>query len=259
MINIGMIPARFHSTRFPGKPLADLLGKPLIIHTWERASQAACLDAIFIATDDVRIKNVAEQYGARVIMTSPEALSGTDRIAEAAGQLAADFITNIQGDEPLITPGMIENVAKALEKADDCETATLKTALRSEEELLDPHTVKVVTDHRNRALYFSRLPIPFSPDFSFDAGAHPAPGERKRSLEGYYKHIGIYCYRKNFLMRFTRMKPTFLEQTERLEQLRILENGYPIAVAETHGQSVGVDTPGDLEKLIALLHERETG
>jgi len=258
MQNIGIIPARFRSTRFPGKALADLLGKPMVVRIWERASQAGCLDRVIIATDDRRIKDAAENYGAQVVMTSSEALSGTDRIAEAAADLDVEFITNIQGDEPFITSDMIESAAEALTRADDCEMSTLKTALRSEMELCDPNVVKVITDHQNRALYFSRFPLPFREKRkvdSVDAGKEPPEAV---SLAGDFKHIGLYCYRKRFLQKFASMEPGFLEKTEKLEQLRVLENGYRIAVALTKQESFGVDTPEDLKKVISLLKERDT-
>ena len=256
MQNIGIIPARFHSTRFPGKALADLLGKPMVVRIWERASQAGCLDRVIIATDDRRIKDAAENYGAQVVMTSSEAPSGTDRIAEVAAGLDAEFITNIQGDEPFITSDMIESAAEALTRADDCEISTLKTALRSEMELYDPNVVKVITDHQNRALYFSRYPLPFHEKRNGASGAAGKEPPEAVTPERFFKHIGLYCYRKGFLQKFARMEPGFLEKTEKLEQLRVLENGYRITVAKTNQESFGVDTPEDLEKVIRLLKKR---
>jgi 3-deoxy-manno-octulosonate cytidylyltransferase (CMP-KDO synthetase) len=257
MQNVGIIPARFHSTRFPGKALADLLGKPMIVHIWERAIQAECLDRVIIATDDPRIREAAEIHGAPVVMTSPEAPSGTDRIAEAAADLDAAFITNIQGDEPLITADMIEAAAGALAQAEDCQMSTLRAALRDEAELYDPNVVKVITDRRDRALYFSRLPLPYSEKMNgFPRAGQKAPAG-PFSLDGYFKHVGLYCYRKSFLLAFAGLRAGFLEETEKLEQLRVLENGYRIAVAFTNQDPVGVDTPEDLNKVIALLKERE--
>jgi len=257
MQNVGIIPARYHATRFPGKPLADILGRPMVVHIWDRARKAPCLDRVFIATDDPRIKEAAERHGAPVVMTSPEAVSGTDRIAEAAAHLEAEMITNIQGDEPLITSAMIEATAEALLQADDCRMSTLKTALRHRDELLDPNIVKVITDCRNRAIYFSRLPLPFSGNLNGASRMDLIYSDKAISLEGFFKHIGLYCYRKKFLMAFTGMKRGFLEQAEKLEQLRALENGYQISVAVTKQDSIGVDTPADLKKVIDILKRRD--
>ncbi|MFH0775797.1 MAG: 3-deoxy-manno-octulosonate cytidylyltransferase [bacterium] len=222
---IGVIPARFSSTRFPGKVLADLWGKPMLWWTYNQAKKA--LPNIIIATDDERIKEVAETFGADVVMTSSSHPSGTDRVAEAISGIDVDVVINIQADEPLIPPEMIRQVAKLLEQG--VLMATLRRRIEKEE-ARDPNIVKVVCDVESYALYFSRTPIPHNGDF--------------------YKHIGIYGYKKDFLMDFVKLSPTPLEKQERLEQLRALEHGYKIKVGLTEYNSISVDTPEDLEAVL---------
>lgn len=212
---------------------------------YERAGLAALIDEVVVATDDERIFNAVKGFGGKVVMTSPEHRSGTDRVAEAAGSFPeAAVIVNIQGDEPLIESGAIDKAIRPLLDDPALEVATLKTPITDEEEYLDPHAVKVVTDREGYALYFSRSPMPYGlKDFSGSADA------QKKA----FKHIGLYVYRRDFLLRFSRWKQTRLEAAERLEQLRALENGVRIKVIETACNPVSVDTPEDLEKVRAIM------
>lgn len=230
-----VIPARYGSTRFPGKPLADLWGKPVIQHVYERAREARLAGRVIVATDEERIGAAARGFGAEVAMTSADHPSGTDRVAEVARGLAAELIVNVQGDEPLIEPGAIDAAIGPL--AADCsiEMGTLCCPIEAVEELANPNVVKVVVDREGFALYFSRLPIPFVRD----RGA-----EARR-----YRHIGLYVYRREFLLELAALPPTLLEQAERLEQLRALEYGHRIRVVEVESAWPGVDTPEDLERV----------
>ncbi|HDQ45966.1 MAG TPA: 3-deoxy-manno-octulosonate cytidylyltransferase [bacterium] len=245
---VGVIPARWASSRLPGKPLTDLAGKPMIRHVVERVSQARLLDEVIVATDDARILQVVEDFGGRAVMTDPGLASGTDRVAEAVRSLDADIVVNIQGDEPLIPARAVDEAARILLDDPSVEMGTLVTAFRSAEELFSPHTAKVVTDDSGFALYFSRSPIPFCRDAS-----DPSVW-LKRGV--YRKHIGIYVYRKTFLLRFAGWKPGRLEEAEKLEQLRALAHGVRIRVAETEYDPVCVDTPEDAERVRTLLRER---
>lgn len=222
---IGVIPARFSSKRFPGKVLADVCGKPMLWWTYNQAKKA--LSNIIIATDDERVKEVAEGFGADVVMTKPTHPSGTDRVAEAVSDIPVDAVINIQADEPLIPPEMIMEVAKLLDET-DVLMATLKKRIERQE-AEDPNIVKVVCDVKGYALYFSRALIPHNGDF--------------------YKHIGIYGYKKDFLMKLVNLLPTPLEKSEKLEQLKVLEHGYKIKVGLTEYDSISVDTPSDIKKL----------
>ena len=227
-----IIPARYNSTRFEGKPLAEINGKPMIYHVYQRSKMAKCVDDVIVATDDERIKNVVEEFNGKVVMTSNEHKSGTDRIAEVARNIDADIIVNVQGDEPLIEPKAIEQAIMPLIDDENVMMCTLMTKITNEAEYGDPNIVKVVTDNKGFALYFSRSLIPY-------------PREKERLK--IYKHIGIYVYRKDFLLEFANLQPTQLEQIECLEQLRVLENGFKIKVIETNYDSISVDTPRDLE------------
>jgi 3-deoxy-manno-octulosonate cytidylyltransferase (CMP-KDO synthetase) len=238
---IGIIPARYGSTRFPGKPLADILGKPMIQHVWERASRTKTLKKVIIATDDERIIEKAKEFGAEAVLTSPSLSSGTERVAEAVRDLDVDIVANIQGDEPLIEPKAIDEAVKSLINDPKIPMATLAYQTTKKEEIEDPNVVKVVFNKDNFALYFSRSPIPFS--------KIQDPGSRLQA----YKHLGLYIYRKEFLAKLVQLEPSPLESIEGLEQLRVLENGYRIKVVETKYDSVGVDTPEDLEKVKAHL------
>lgn len=234
-----IIPARYGSTRFPGKPLADLNGISMIRRVWEAASGCAGHNGIAVATDDERIANHVNTFGTAII-TSAEHPSGTDRCMEAFEKSGfdADVIVNIQGDEPFIKQEQILSLV-ALFKHPEVQIATLKKAIEDREEIDNPNVVKVVTDKNEKALYFSRSRIPFARD--------------NESKTVYFRHIGMYAYRKAALKAITLLQPSFLEETEKLEQLRWLENGYHIAVGETHWQSPAVDTPEDLEKVKTFL------
>ncbi len=242
---IGVIPARYGSTRFPGKPLADILGKPMIQHVWERASQAKTLEKMIIATDDERILRKAKEFGAEAVLTSSSLSSGTERVAETVRDLDADIVANIQGDEPLIKPRAIDEAIKSLIDDPEIPMATLAYKMTEKEEIEDPNVVKVVFDKDNFALYFSRSPIPYS------------KLKTQNSKLKTYKHLGLYVYRKEFLLKLAKMEPSPLERMEGLEQLRVLENGYRIKVVETEYDSIGVDTPEDLKRVKALLQENQ--
>lgn len=234
---VGLIPARYHSTRLPGKPLALINGRPMIEHVYKRAVQSAYLEEVWVATDDLRIKETVEGFGGQAVMTSASHATGTDRLAEAAAKLEAEIIVNIQGDEPLIDPVMIDTAVKPLLNHPELQMATLKQEITAEEDKNSPNVVKVVTDCHNLALYFSRSLMPY-------------PRVKGAKV---YKHIGLYVYRKDFLLQFSKMPQTPLEISESLEQLRALENGYAVYVAETDCSSVGVDTKEDLLKVEEIL------
>jgi 3-deoxy-manno-octulosonate cytidylyltransferase (CMP-KDO synthetase) len=225
---IAIIPARFQSTRLPGKPIIEIQGKSLIEHVYRRVQMARSVDRIVVATDDRRIAQVVEGFGGTVMMTRPDHLSGTDRLAEAAGQLAEDtLIVNVQGDEPMIEPLAIDRLIEAAQM-NDAEIVTLMTPIRRPSDIQDANRVKVVTDRKGFALYFSRSPIP--------------------SDGTCFLHLGLYVYRAGFLRTFSRLERTPLELAERLEQLRALEHGYRIRVVEVESESWGIDTPADLER-----------
>jgi 3-deoxy-manno-octulosonate cytidylyltransferase (CMP-KDO synthetase) len=242
---VAVIPARYASSRLPGKPLADINGKPMIQHVVERARQARLVDDVIVATDDARIVDAVCGFGGTAVMTPVECRSGSDRIAIIARDLSStEIIVNVQGDEPVIPPAMIdEAIAPLLEDA-SLPVGTLVTRLRSTEELLDPNTVKVVMDRSGRCLYFSRSPIPFGRDLTAAELVERCP---------VYRHIGMYVYRRTFLLQYAALEPTALEQAEKLEQLRILEHGFPIHAAITAHMSIAVDTPADLERVRKLL------
>ncbi|HQI41042.1 MAG: 3-deoxy-D-manno-octulosonate cytidylyltransferase [Ignavibacteriales bacterium UTCHB2] len=238
---LGVIPARFASTRLMGKPLADIGGKSLLQHTYEGASKSKLLDKIVIAVDDEQVAKTAKKFGASVIMTPKDCQTGSDRIAIVAKEFPrADIIVNIQGDEPFISGMMIDQAIEPLIFDPDVNVSTLAKLIDKVEELESPSVVKVVFDYKNFALYFSRSPIPFVRDAK----------NSKEMLENadIYKHIGLYVFRKDYLIKFTQLEPTDLEQWEKLEQLRMLENGFKIKIVETEFDSFSVDTPEDLEK-----------
>ena len=230
-----IIPARYASTRFPGKPLALIQGRPMIQWVHEKAQGARLAGEVWVATDDDRIAEAVKKFGGKVRMTSPDHPSGTDRVAEVARDLASDIIVNLQGDEPAIDSEQIDLVIRALADDPIAHMATLAAPIESEEEKNNPNVVKVVFDNQGNALYFSRYPIPFQRD--------------PKSSEERYKHIGLYAYRRDFLQTFSSLPPTPLEKSECLEQLRALENGYRIKVAVTRYRGAGVDTPEDWERL----------
>ena len=239
----GIIPARFASTRFPGKPLHPIAGKPLVQHVVERCREAKSLGDVIVATDDERIAKVAREF-CTVEMTRTDHLSGTDRIAEVAARLDCDAVVNVQGDEPLIPATVIDAVASALT---DAEMTTAATPVRNIAEYSDPNAVKVVVDAAGRALYFSRRTIPFVRD-----SAEESP-EQQLAAFPVLKHLGIYGYRRDTLKRLVEFAASPLEQAERLEQLRALENGIGIAVCLVEYESIGVDVPEDVQRVEALM------
>ena len=237
-----IIPARWASTRFPGKPLVNLRGKPLVQHVWERANRAKCVGRVIIATDDMRIAEAAFDFGAEVALTSPKHPTGTDRLAEVAGKLkSAAIILNVQGDEPDIAPSTIDRLVGALQDDPGLGMVTAANPVTDLADVQNPHVVKVVTDLAGRALYFSRSVIP-----------HDRDGHRGIR---YLRHQGIYGYRRQVLLAFVKWKPTPLEQAEKLEQLRALEHGIAIGVIVVRRGSVGVDVPGDLAKAERALRK----
>jgi 3-deoxy-manno-octulosonate cytidylyltransferase (CMP-KDO synthetase) len=238
MKTLGVIPARYGAQRFPGKPLALIAGKPLVQRVYEQAKQAKRLDRVVVATDDTRIAEAVKKFGGEVVMTSPVCPSGTDRAAEVARQLDCDRIVNIQGDEPLMRPEMIDQLVDGLA---DCGMATLARLIESAEVLANPNIVKVVFATNGNALYFSRYPIPFVRD-----AAATTP---------HFKHLGVYAYRRDFLLKFVQLPPSELEKTEKLEQLRALENGFAIKVLVTPYDSVGVDVPADVKIVEEILRK----
>jgi 3-deoxy-manno-octulosonate cytidylyltransferase (CMP-KDO synthetase) len=240
MKTLGVIPARFGAQRFPGKPLALIAGKPLIQRVYEQARKAKSLDAVVVATDDERIVDVVRAFAGAVAMTSPDCPSGTDRAAEIARQFNCEFVVNIQGDEPLMRPEMIDQLVEGIAADPHCQMATLARRIESKEVLANPNAVKVVFAANGNALYFSRHPIPFVRDA---AGTKPE----------HFKHLGIYAYRREFLLKFVTLAPSRLEKTEKLEQLRALENGFAIKVLVTPHDSIGVDTPEDVKLVEEIL------
>lgn len=243
---VGIIPARYASTRFPGKPLADILGKPMIQRVYERASQV--LDTVVVATDDQRIYEAVVNFGGRVVMTSEHHKTGTDRCYEALTKLPEtyDVVINIQGDEPFIAIDQIEAV-KSCFVSDQIQLATLVKPLdahTSMDELENPNTPKVVLSQTGEALYFSRSVVPY---------VRGVEQSKWASTQTFYKHIGIYAYRADILERITQMAQTPLEKAESLEQLRWLENGLRIHVAVTHSENHSIDTPEDLQRVVTLM------
>jgi len=239
---VAIIPARYHSTRFPGKALAKLLNKPLIQWVWEAVNNSNLFDQVMVATDSVKIKEVVDNFGGIAILTSKEHQSGTDRIAEVAESLDSDIIVNVQGDEPLINQKVLTSLLQIFEDS-SIQIASLMTKIKDLKQLSNPNLVKVVVDNISNALYFSRSVIPYNRD-----NIH---------FEDYWQHIGVYAYRRNALMRLVKLPSGKLEQAEKLEQLRALENGIPIKMIKTEYNGIGVDTPEDLLKLESLLKEMD--
>lgn len=240
---IGIIPARYGSTRLEGKPLKDICGKPMIQRVYEAAQGARLLDQIYVATDDQRIVHAVESFGGNVRLTSPDHKTGTDRIAEVAANLDAEIVVNLQGDEPLLNPAMIDEVIQPFVDDPALPMSTLCVPILEEEALHDPNVVKVVFDQRGNALYFSRSLIPYP---------------RKRDNFTAYEHLGLYAYRKDFLMTYISLPQSRLEINESLEQLRVLEAGYRLkVVVSAHPyDGVSVDTPEDLERVRQLVQAR---
>jgi 3-deoxy-manno-octulosonate cytidylyltransferase (CMP-KDO synthetase) len=242
---VGMIPSRYASTRFPGKPLAVIQGKTMIRRVYEQCAKAVSLDGVYVATDDERIAAEVRSFGGEYLMTSPDHLSGTDRLAEASGYVEADIVVNIQGDQPFIEPGMIDEAVQPLLDDPGLPMSTLKQKLTDPRDYDNPNVVKVVTDTKGFALYFSRSRIPYP---------------RNTDSVSLYEHVGLYVYRKDFLCLLAILAPTSLEKVELLEQLRVIENGYKIKVVETKKISselsgFSVDTPEDLDRIQEILQK----
>jgi 3-deoxy-manno-octulosonate cytidylyltransferase (CMP-KDO synthetase) len=234
---IGVIPARYGSTRFPGKPLALINGKPMIQRVYEQVAESRLLDEVVVATDHEKIKETVESFGGNAVMTSTDHETGSDRMAEVTTKVEGDFYVNIQGDEPLIPCELVDALVEAAKEAPDA-VVTAKTPIENIDDVSNPNVVKVVTNNQGFALYFSRSVIPFN---------------RANKETTYYKHLGIYGYPKAVINEFVQLPPSNLEEVEVLEQHRLLDNGYPIKVVETSYQVVGVDTPEDIEKVEKIL------
>jgi 3-deoxy-manno-octulosonate cytidylyltransferase (CMP-KDO synthetase) len=266
MSAVVLIPARYNSTRFPGKLLAPLKGMPLIQHAYMNSSKSLLSSDVIVATDNKEIHEQVLSFGGKCVMTSSKHLSGTDRIAEVARSLSYDIIVNVQGDEPLIKPTMIDDVISVLEDK-RASVGTLAVKIRDYGEIFNPNVVKVVFDEDGIAFYFSRAPIPYhrdewrqqsiehsakSKDFSSSFGFRPQSSEPQAFY--CYKHIGIYSYRRDVLIKLSELPQSRLEVIEKLEQLRALENNYKIRVKETTSETFGVDTPEDLERIDKWLN-----
>ena len=236
-----VIPARYESSRLPGKPLADIAGRSMVEHVYRRAQAASCVPAVLVATDDTRIRDAVAAFGGDVRMTAQSHRSGTERVAEAARDLHCDLVVNLQADEPLVDPGAIDLAVAALVDAPQVLMSTVRCPITDPAALADPNVVKVVVDGQGFALYFSRAAIPHLPN-----------GD-PRVPPGTYKHVGLYAYRRDFLLQLAALDPTPLERAERLEQLRALEHGYRIQTVEVTKDPVGVDTPEDLERVRRIV------
>ncbi|HIE28915.1 TPA: 3-deoxy-manno-octulosonate cytidylyltransferase [Candidatus Poribacteria bacterium] len=245
---IGIIPARYKSSRFEGKALANILGKPMVQRVYERAVQAETLDDVIVATDDERIFDCVKKFNGKVVMTSVDCPTGTDRVAEVAADehrifslQDSDIIANVQGDEPLLEPAMLDSMIRPFFADPSLQVSTLAQLISSEQDYRNPNVVKVVTDKNGFAMYFSRAPIPGTKARKWHEGIKS------------YRHIGLYAYKRDCLLKFIKMSPARFEQIEGLEQLRFLENGIPIKVVETQYSTIGVDTPLDLQRVIEVL------
>ncbi len=239
------IPARYSSTRFPGKPLALLGGKPVIEHVYRRAAAAPFVDEVIVATDDQRIFDAVKAFGGEVRMTSPEHKSGSDRLAEMFESVDCKLVVNLQGDEPLLEPETIETAIEGFFSGEHTFVSTVMTRIRDRETLLDPNAVKVTVDREGYAVHFSRQPEPpvaLGQDVDFEATP-------------YYKHLGLYVYPRSFLIDFHKIPPSVREERDNLEQFRMLDNGFDIHVVETPHDSPGIDTPEDLERAEKLLRQ----
>lgn len=252
---VAIIPARYASSRFPGKPLVDIEGQPMIQRVYERTRQATCVGRVLVATDDDRIAHVVRGFGGEVVMTSPAHPTGTDRLAEVAATLECELVVNVQGDEPLIEPATIDAALAPFADDPTLVMSTLRCPITTVDELFDVNVTKVVTAADDFALYFSKAPLPYHRDewgsligmvrrLPLAGGTAPVVG---------WRHIGLYVYRRTFLLAFARLPQTPLERLEKLEQLRVLEHGYRIKVVRTSYVSIGVDTPEDLAKIRRLL------
>jgi 3-deoxy-manno-octulosonate cytidylyltransferase (CMP-KDO synthetase) len=247
---IAIIPARYGSTRFPGKPLFPIMGKTLLQRTYENALLADCLDEIIVATDDLRIFDHVKDFGGNVVMTPSECATGTDRLAEVLHMrpdyLNASVIVNIQGDEPCVSISSIHQIVRLLSEDAQAVMATVASPLKSIEEALNPCVVKCLMDRQSNALYFSRALIPANKELRFNDGST------------YFRHVGLYAYRPDFILTYQKLSPTPLQMAEDLEQLKVLEHGYRIMVAVTDDVSPGVDTPEDIQKVERFICKQNT-
>ncbi len=243
---LAIIPARYASERFPGKVIASLAGKPLVVHTYEQTIRARLVSETVVATDDERVVEAIAPFGVKTVMTRADHSTGTDRIAEVAEGSDADIIVNVQADEPLVEPSLIDATVRPLLEDPGLPMATARHAIHDPALIADPNCVKVVCDAEGRALYFSRSAIPLLRDAGHDPLTEPI----------YWQHIGLYVFRREFLLEYAKMTPTPLERYEKLEQLRVLERGYKIAVVDAEAPCVGVDTPEDLERAEKALEAR---
>jgi 3-deoxy-manno-octulosonate cytidylyltransferase (CMP-KDO synthetase) len=241
---LAVIPARYDSTRFPGKPLAPIAGKPMIQHVYTRVRQARSVSRVLVATDDERIVLAVEAFGGEAMLTRREHRCGTERVAEVAVHVHAETYVNVQGDEPLIDPAAIDAAVEAMAEDSAVSVATLQTRIRQAAEIMDPNVVKVVVEFQGDALYFSRAPIPWVRDETF------------RHAVRHLKHIGLYVYRRDAVLDYPTLPPGELERLEQLEQLRRLENGYRIRVVETEFVGVCVVVRGDVERVEKIFRER---
>ena len=243
--SLGVVPARYGAQRFPGKPLAMIAGKSLVQRVYEQAAKAKQLDKVIVATEDTRILEAVEAFGGDAMLTSPDCATGTDRVAEVARAYDCELVLNIQGDEPLMRPEMIDQLVEGIQSDSKCVMGTLARKLESAANLDNPNVVKVALAQNGNALYFSRSRVPFVRD------ARSGDSPEWLKLAKFYKHLGIYAFRRDFLLRFVQLPQSELEKTEKLEQLRALENGFSIKVLVTPHDSIGVDRPED----IALVEE----
>lgn len=250
---IAIIPARYGSSRFEGKPLVNILGKSMIQRVYEGVSQSRLIEEVLVATDDQRIFKEVHRFGGKAVMTSSSHRTGTDRIAEVARKKKAEIIVNVQGDEPLIQGKIVDKAIQPMVRDETLPMSTLATPLENMEEWLNPNVVKLTVDQDGFALYFSRAPIPFPQGLNLEAMFRTSQEGMHSSPRKAFRHIGLYVYRRNFLLRYSRMKPTPLEEIEKLEQLRVLENGYRIRVAVVDYKPFHVDTPEDLPKILSFL------
>jgi 3-deoxy-manno-octulosonate cytidylyltransferase (CMP-KDO synthetase) len=250
-IVVGVIPSRYASQRLPAKPLIDLDGKPMVQRVYEQAKKSRLLDRVVVATDNSRIEEAVRRFNGDVMLTSQEIASGSDRVAAVAMQMAGDIFVNIQGDEPLIAPEMIDQGIQLLLDDPSALVGTLVKQISSQEELLNPNIVKVVLNHEGYTIYFSRSIVPY---------VRGEADERKwLALHTFYKHIGLYISRRTFLMRYAQLPVSHLEKAEKLEQLRILEAGYKIKTGKTTYDSIPIDTPEDVARVVAILRQTSSG
>jgi 3-deoxy-manno-octulosonate cytidylyltransferase (CMP-KDO synthetase) len=250
-IVVGVIPSRYASQRLPAKPLVDLLGKPMVQRVYEQAKKARLLDRVVVATDDTRIEKCVRSFGGDVILTSPDIQSGSDRVAAVASQVDGGIFVNIQGDEPLIAPEMIDQAVRLLLEDMSIHVGTLVKKIDAAADLTNPNVVKVVLNHFMHALYFSRSPIPYIRD--------EADTAKWLEVHTFYKHIGLYVFRREFLMQYAHLPASRLEKAEKLEQLRILEAGTIIKTGITKFDSIPIDTQEDVERVITILQQSTSG